>query len=104
MIDARSECPLRPALIEDETPSSDTAVARGGGNELFGVGERRHAVGADERGELEIRDSGRQQRLVDTELRVGCDGRFVLQAVAEGDVTNQHGQLSFCEPTTLMPR
>jgi hypothetical protein len=58
MIDASLERRLAPRSLMDETPARDVRGVSRAGDELLGVGERRHAVGAaDERRQLEIGDA-----------------------------------------------
>ncbi len=79
--------PLRAPFVEDEPPARDgLGAARGGRHHLLGVGHGRHPIRADERGQLQLADAGGDERLEQLELRLRRDRRFVLKAVAQGDV------------------
>ena len=91
VVDAGVERPLCAALIENQTPADHAGVAGGlvrRSGELACVGHRRHPVGPDERGQLEIANTGIDQRLEHSQLVGQVDGLLVLQAIAQGDVTH----------------
>ena len=85
--EAGGQGPLGAPLVEHEPPAGhDVGVAGGGRHHLLGVGHRRHPIGPNERGQLQVADAGGDERLEQLELRRRRDGRFVLQAVAQGDI------------------
>ena len=79
--------PLRAPFVEHEPPARDgVGMAGGGRHHLLGVGHRGHPIGPNERGQLQIADPGGDERVEQLELRGRRHRRFVLQAVAQGDI------------------
>ena len=100
VVETGRQRPLRPPQVQHEPPADRPVVwigprgGRGGGDQRFGVGQGRDAIGSHERRQLELGDAGAHERLIERDLVVGGHRRFILQAVTQGDIARRSRRAS----------